>query len=371
MEPTPPQRPPASSAAFTAAVGPVPARGEDARWRQVALLSAARALGGAPQGALDLAALLAGFDHPHAAADALGAADPADPWTLWWRVITAGQSGDLGPLAGAEARFGELRDGPPDAREVGRRLADLTDEVAAMAGRPSGDRARFAVLGHRARPVRRMLLGGRSSATFLVDPGWDSLHLIRLGPAAGAAVGNRAMLGPAEMLGAVRRGDAGPGWDVPEDTAPVIAPERLLDALREDVGARDRRLVELAREVADERQRLREERAAVAEERERLDIEAAAARRRARPAPARPADPERPEAMAAPRTRAEALSLLGLTAAAGADQVERAWREQVVRCHPDRVAGMHPAIRSRAAGLTVALNQARDLLLGAGTARRR
>ncbi|MEQ9093848.1 MAG: hypothetical protein RLN63_07045, partial [Miltoncostaeaceae bacterium] len=248
MEPSQPAPPHPSADAFAAAVGPVPARGEEARWRQVALLSAARALGGEGRGALDLTSLLAGFDHPGAAAEALGSADPEDPWTLWWQVIVGGQAGDLAPLAGAGEHAEALRSGPPDAREVGRRLADLTDEVAAMSGEPSGDRARFVVLGHRSRPVRRMLLGGRSSATFLVDPGWDSVRLIRFGPAAGTALGNRALLSPLEMLAAVRRGDSGPDWDVPPDQAPPIAPSRLLDALREDVGARDRRLMELARE---------------------------------------------------------------------------------------------------------------------------
>ena len=34
------------------------------------------------------------------------------------------------------------------------------------------------------------------------------------------------------------------------------------------------------------------------------------------------------------------------------------------KAHPDRVEGMHPIIRTHAQGLTVALNTARDLLLG-------
>jgi hypothetical protein len=50
--------------------------------------------------------------------------------------------------------------------------------------------------------------------------------------------------------------------------------------------------------------------------------------------------------------------------------VERAYREQVTRCHPDRVAGLHPTIRGQAEGLTVALNAARDLLLGRVPVRR-
>jgi DnaJ-domain-containing protein 1 len=72
-----------------------------------------------------------------------------------------------------------------------------------------------------------------------------------------------------------------------------------------------------------------------------------------------PADP-----VAVPRTPAEAADLLGVAAGARAADVERAYRDQVTRCHPDRVAGLHPSIRGQAEGLTVALNAARDLLLG-------
>lgn len=50
--------------------------------------------------------------------------------------------------------------------------------------------------------------------------------------------------------------------------------------------------------------------------------------------------------------------------------MERAYREQVTRCHPDRVAGLHPTIRGQAEGLTVALNAARDLMLGRAPVRR-
>ena len=71
-----------------------------------------------------------------------------------------------------------------------------------------------------------------------------------------------------------------------------------------------------------------------------------------------------------PRTEAEASALLGLPRGAAPDEVERAYREQVSRCHPDRVAGLHPAIQGQAEGLTVALNAARDLLLGRSPRRR-
>jgi DnaJ-domain-containing protein 1 len=135
----------------------------------------------------------------------------------------------------------------------------------------------------------------------------------------------------------------------------------MLSALREDPVARDRRLVSLAQEVAEERERLVDERAAIAEERARMAAERAR-RPRSRPAPPRPATPVSP--VAVPRTADEALALLGLPAGAPTAEVERAYRDQITRCHPDRVAGLHPAIQGQAEGLTVALNAARDLLLG-------
>jgi curved DNA-binding protein CbpA len=51
--------------------------------------------------------------------------------------------------------------------------------------------------------------------------------------------------------------------------------------------------------------------------------------------------------------------------------VERAFRRQVVRCHPDRVAELHPELQARAADMTVALNTAREILLGKTSAARR
>ena len=71
-----------------------------------------------------------------------------------------------------------------------------------------------------------------------------------------------------------------------------------------------------------------------------------------------------------PRSPGEAAALLGLSAGAPPDEVDRAYRDQVSRCHPDRVAGLHPAIRGQAESLTVALNAARDLLLGRSPRRR-
>ncbi len=195
---------------------------------------------------------------------------------------------------------------------------------------------------------------------------------MRLGPAEGTAAGNRAVLAPIELIAAVRRGDAGPGWNVPPDVPPALAPDDMLDALHEGTDVRDRRLVALAHEVAEERERLREERAALAEAREAFELERAGDRmRRARSASASSSAATVGVEVPLPRTARDALALLGLPSGAPPSEVERAWREQVVRCHPDRVGDLHPAIRGQAQGLTVALNAARDLLLGAGAVRAR
>ncbi len=152
-----------------------------------------------------------------------------------------------------------------------------------------------------------MLIGGRSSSAFLVEPGWDDLTLVRLAPSEGPSLGNRAHLALLEVIAAVRRGEAGPGWSVLDDEPLTLDPEAMLSALREDPAARDRRLVTLAREVAEERERLMDERAALAEERAMLAAE------RARRATARPAAAPRPVAnpVAVPRTADEAAALLG------------------------------------------------------------
>lgn len=350
---------------FIAAAGPAPARGTESRWRQVALLAASSAVGDAQRAATGLAATLLALDHPAAAAVALERADPADPWARWWGVLAVGQSSGAAGLTEALAAARAVEATGPDAREVARRLEDLDDELIALAG-GAAERPRFSVLGHRVRPERRMLIGGRSSSAFLVDPGWDSLRLVRLASSEGPALGNRAHLSLDEIIAAVRRGESGAGWTVAEDEPLSLDPESMLSALREDPAARDRRLVTLAQEVAEERERLVDERAAIAEERARMAAERAR-RPRSRPAQPRPATPVSP--VAVPRTADEALALLGLAADAPTAEVERAYRDQITRCHPDRVAGLHPAIQGQAEGLTVALNAARDLLLGRVTRR--
>ncbi|MGD9696091.1 MAG: hypothetical protein AB7V42_10575 [Thermoleophilia bacterium] len=355
---------------FIVAAGPAPARGTESRWRQVALLAASSAMGDGPAAATGLAATLLALDHPAAAELALERADAADPWTRWWRVLAAGQGRGPASLAAAlaEARAAVGAMEGPDAREVTRRLDDLAEEIAALDG-GDAERPRFALLGHRARPRRRVLVGGRSSAAFVVEPGWESLRLVRLGPSEGPSLGNRAHLALADVIASIRRGEAGPGWDVPADEAEDLDPERMLGALREDPADRDRRLVRLATEVAEERERLVAERAALADERAMMAAERAHMRRvspRPAPAPTASGGGDVP----VPRTAAEASALLGIHPGAPPSEVERAYRDQITRCHPDRVSDLHPAIRGQAEGLTVALNAARDLLVSARRAQR-
>ena len=123
---------------FIAAAGPAPARGTESRWRQVALLSASAALGDSQRAATGLAAALLALDHPVAAAAALERADPADPWTRWWRVLAAGQSAGAAGLREAIDSARAVPAEGPDAREVARRLEDLDAELAELVRRPRG-----------------------------------------------------------------------------------------------------------------------------------------------------------------------------------------------------------------------------------------
>jgi DnaJ-domain-containing protein 1 len=356
--------------AFVDHAGPAPARSEVDRWRQVALLGVASATGAGDVARVGLAAALLSLDHPREAGTLLAEADPDDPWARWWTVLAVGQSAGAEGLDGAlAAARAHVAPRGPDGREVARRLADLQDELAELAGDAAGQ-ARFVVLGHRARPHRRALVGGRSSAVFLVDPSWDSLPLVRLGPSDGPGAGNAAHLTRDEVLEAVRRGDAGPGRRVPEDRPPALTPAPLLEALREDPATRDGRLLRLATEVQAERERLAAERAEiaraqreVAEERSRVRRE----RARAQAGPTSNGRPARPRT--APRTREEAAALLGVAVDASAATVQRRWREQVASCHPDRVQDLHPDLRARAEDLAASLNAARDLLTSSAGAR--
>jgi DnaJ-domain-containing protein 1 len=357
---------------FIVAAGPAPARAEEGRWRQVALLAASAAISDDPRAAAGLAAALHALDLPEQAARVAERAGHGDPWARWWATLAAGQAADPAPLADAIARAKAVPAGGPDGREVARRLEDLGAEVAELTG-GAANGARFALLGHRARPDRRVLIGGRSSAAFLVDPEWDALRLVRLAPSEGPSAGNRAQLALDEVIAAVRRGEAGAGRTVPGDAPAELDPHAMLDALREDPAARDRRLLQLADEVREERAQLMAERVAVAEERAALRAEAEQ-RRRSRPAA--PPPPPRgngipPAKVAIPRTASEAAALLEVPLDAPPAEVDRAYRELITRCHPDRVAGLHPSIRGHAEGLTVAVNAARELLTrdGRGPAR--
>lgn len=342
-----------------AAAGPAPARSDAARWRQVALLATATALGGGARARADLAATLHALDHPDAAGD-VSAAGEGEPWALWWGLLAAGQRDP----AGLDARAEEASRVPfrgPDAREVRRRIADLRAELAALAGEDDGD-ARFSLQGMADGPPRRVLLVGRSSASYVVDPSWTAMRLIRLGPSDGPAAGNRAHLPLAEIIAGVRRGERGAARDVPPDVAPPFDPAGLLEGLKERHGARDRRLLDLADEVRAERERLVAERARL--EDDRATLRTALTQVQAMRAEGGTGTP-------LPTSRAEAAELLDVPVAASSQQVERAYRRQVVMCHPDRVADLHPSIRARAEGLTIALNAARDLLLGVAAPPRR
>jgi DnaJ-domain-containing protein 1 len=350
---------------FIAAAGPAPARGREALLRQLALLGVAAA-SDSGRASADLAATLLALDAPGRAARQAAAAGD-QPWARWWGVLAAGQEANGKPFARAVAKAlaGDGAATSPDSREVARRLGDLADELAALGVRVPGCQgdataARFAVDGHRARPERRVLLAGRSSAAYLVEPGWDALRLVRLAPSDGPAAGNRAHLRLDEVIAAVRRGDAGSGRAVPEDTPPGLDPDEMLTVLREDPAVRDRRLVALANEVREERERLVEERMRL--EQERSEVQAEKSRlRRLRPAARMAATPV---LAAVPRTPGEAAALLGVDPTAGRAEIERSYRAEIARCHPDRVDGMHPEIQQRAKDLAVALNAARDVLLG-------
>lgn len=360
---------------FLTQAGPSPARGDLDRWRQVALLGVSTATYGDERSRVGLAAALLALDCPNEAGRLLASAGSDDPWATWWTVLAVGQVAGAAGLAEAlaAARSAVRPGGGPDGREVARRLEDLESELAAIAG---GDPqvARFSVLGHRARPERRALIGGRSSAAFLVDPSWEALRLVRLAPSEGPSTGNAAHLEFAEVLDAVRRGDAGPGRTVPDDVPGYLAPGPMLDALREDPANRDGRLLRLAEEVREERERLADERARLAADRADLSAERAQFKRLraagAESANGAPRAAPRRQAVGVPKTAAEAAALLGVAVDASKSTIQRHWRDQVAKCHPDLVEGLHPSLRQRAQDLAVALNAARDLLIARGPAAR-
>jgi hypothetical protein len=359
---------------FLTQAGPSPARGDLDRWRQVALLGVSMATFDDERSRVGLAAALLALDCPNEAGRLLAGAASGDPWAQWWTVLAVGQvAGGAGLGEALASARSNVRPSGPDGREVARRLGDLEAELAAIAG-GDAEVARFSVLGHRARPERRALIGGRSSAVFVVDPSWEALQLVRLGPSDGPATGNAAHLEFGEVLEAVRRGDAGPGRRVPDDIPGHLTPGPMLDALREDPANRDGRLLRLAEEVREERERLADERARLAADRADLSAERAqfkqlrAAAAESANGPHRTAPRRQP--VGVPKTAAEAAALLGVAVDASKTTIQRHWRDQVAKCHPDLVEGLHPSLRQRAQDLAVALNAARDLLIGGGSATR-
>ena len=161
----------------------------------------------------------------------------------------------------------------------------------------------------------------------------------------------------------IRRGERGADRPIPPDAPVPFDAARFLDGLREDRGVRDRQLLELADEVREERVQLAQDRAKLRTEKSQVAaiLRQVAAIRAQGVAGATPV----------PTSRADAAALLEITTDASAEEIERAFRAQIVRCHPDRVADLHPNIRGQAEGLTVALNAARELLLGGGARPRR
>ena len=344
---------------LVAQAGPAPAAAVSARWRQVALLATAAALGADTRARADLAAALHALDYPDAASHVACSAD-GDPWARWWLALAAGQSQPASRIDDAADAL-EAGEGP-DAREVERRLGDLQDELGDIAS--TTGLGRFGLLGVNHESPRRALLVGRSSAAFIVAPAWDAVELVRLGPSDGPAGGNRAHLTLVEVIEQVRRGERGADRAVPPDVPEPFDVAVFLDGLREDRGVRDRRLLQLADEVREEREQLAEDRAKLRTEKSQVAaiLRQVAAIRAKGVAGATPL----------PQTRVDAAVLLEVAPTATPAEVERAFRAQIVRCHPDRVADLHPNIRGQAEGLTVALNAAREIMLGgAGRPRRR
>lgn len=349
---------PGVSESFARAAGSTPPRGDSARWRQVALLAVAASLGDRSARPA-LAAVLQSLDHPAEAGRALAAAPDDDPWTRWWAVLAVGQGEGADGLDRALSAARAVHGEGPDAREVSRRLDDLAQEVAALRGADAPD-ARFALVGHRANPDRRVMLAGRSSAAFIADPSWESLSLVRLAPSDGPSMSNSAHHRLDEVISLVRQGQWGQGRTVPADIPAPADPDVMLELLREDTGSRDRALATLAEEVREERARLADVQGHLDDEWGEVQVEKARLRMLAQAL----LDKQQGAGMAVPSSAAEAAELLGLGPRPSRQEVERAWRQQVTRCHPDRVAELHPELRRRAEDMTVALNTARDILTG-------
>ncbi len=347
---------------FVTKAGAVPARSVADRWQQAALLGMATVIDDADEARVRLGAALCSLDHPNEAGHVLASVSPEDPWGRWWSTMAVGQTGDVAFLdAVVHAARAAVRPKGPNGRDVSRMLADLAAEIADLSGSGEGT-ARFTVLGHQAKPSRRALIGGRSSAVYVVDPSWESLTLVRLGPSDGPSSRNGAHLAVDEIIELVRRGDPGAGRAVPGDAPSAIDPDRMLDALHDDPHTRDAQLLRLAEEVRAEREQLLEECARLAEEWSTVDAEKLRARRARERAEAQTVEATRPT-ITVPTTAGEAAALLGVANGASRSTVQRHWRDLVAACHPDRVSGLHPLLTERAEELVVAFNRAREILL--------
>lgn len=348
------------SDSLLSAAGAAPARGDSARWSQVALLGVAAASGGGPGAYSALAAALLAVDQPARAGVAAAAAGD-DPWALWHGALAAGQQ-EWARLPGAiRAARAALRS-DPDGREVARRLEDLEEECADLTA--GGDRARFSVAADQAGPPRRIAVIGRSGAGIILAPDWERMRPVRLAPYRGPASGNGAHLSASEVLEAARRGARGVADHVAPDAPPSdLVADDLLGPLREDPSVRTAQLLALAEEVREERISLREQRDEIEDERARLIAE------RARVSRLAAAEGTAEVSLAPPTNRDAALRLLGLSGHPAPAAVENAWRDAVRGSHPDRVSGLHPGLVGHAEQLTTALNAARDLLLS-GNGRR-
>ena len=342
---------------FIDAAGPRLARSTPGLWRQVGLLAVATALTGSNDARLGLARALLALDHPDEAAGVAADADES-AWGMWLGIVAVGQLGQTDRAREiAEVTRQALPD-TPDGREVARRLDDVFDELDTLAGTQNS--GRFDLLGHGTDPERRVLLVGRSSVSYITAPGVDCGGLVRLAPYEGTSAGNRAHLSLGEVIDALGRGELGAGRAVPADAPPVFDPQTMLSALAEAGRARTEELQELAEEV-------RRERVELAEKGEELDQELArliAERARLKRIPTMIPNGAEQQNSYVPRSPTEASQILGVTAAAGPAEIEQAYKELVRSTHPDRVADLHPSIRQEAESLTIALNAARDILLG-------
>ncbi len=64
----------------------------------------------------------------------------------------------------------------------------------------------------------------------------------------------------------------------------------------------------------------------------------------------------------APLTPDKAYELLGVTPGAPMQEVKKAYKEKVAKCHPDKVNHLSPELQEKARELTLQLNTAMDII---------